>query len=91
MRALSATLLILLALVGAGLLFGHGSVPQVMSLRARLATQERANGFARERNRRLEAEVADLRDGLEIIEDRARSELGMIKADEVMVVVAKPR
>jgi cell division protein FtsB len=47
--------------------------------------------MARERNRRLAAEIDDLRDGLDSIENRARSELGLIKPDEIMVVVAQAR
>jgi cell division protein FtsB len=90
-RILILTLTLLLVLTGVGLGFGRGGVPQVISLRARLAAQDRANEMARERNRRLAAEVDDLRDGLDSIENRARSELGLIKPDEIMVVVAQAR
>jgi cell division protein FtsB len=90
-RLLLLTLGLLLGFTGAGLGFGRGGVPQVIGLRARLAAQDRANELARERNRRLTAEVDDLRDGLDSIENRARSELGLIKPDEIMVVVAQAR
>jgi cell division protein FtsB len=90
-RALSLSLILLLVLTGVGLGFGRGGVPQVISLRARLAAQDRANEMASERNRRLAAEVDDLRDGLDSIENRARSELGLIKSDEIMIVVAQAR
>ena len=46
---------------------------------------------ARERNARVTAEVTDLKEGLEMVEDKARSELGMIKPDEVLVQVSKRR
>jgi cell division protein FtsB len=89
-----ATLVIaaLLAVVQADLWFGKGNMPYVMSLRKQLAEQRLVNAKARERNARITAEVADLRDGLEMVEERARAELGMLKPNEILVQVsaAKP-
>ena len=84
----------LLAAVQVDLWFGRSGLPYVMSLRSQLAAQQAANEAARARNTRLEAEVNDLKEGLEMVEEKARSELGMVKPDEILVQVtaaARPR
>ena len=81
----------LLLVVQADLWFGKGNLPYVMSLREQLAEQQAANAAARERNARVAAEVGDLRDGLEMVEEKARSELGMVRPDEVFVQLNAPR
>lgn len=88
MRALPLMLLGLLVLVQASLWLGKGSIPHVMLLREELRHQEQANAQARIDNDRLAAEVADLKDGLEMVEEKARQELGMVKANELLVVVS---
>lgn len=88
MRALPLALAALLLLVQAELWFGRGGVPHLMALRHDVAAQQAANEEARARNERLEAEVADLREGLEMVEEKARLELGMIRPDEVLVVLS---
>jgi cell division protein FtsB len=85
MRVLSVTLVGLIALTQGSLWFGRGSLPQVMGLQRQLDEQRAANQSARERNQRLAAEVADLREGLEMVEETARRELGMVKPDELLV------
>lgn len=87
MRLTPLVLFALLLLVQAGLWFGHGGLPHVMALRAELAAQQASNDQARARNVRLAAEVADLKEGLEMVEEKARHELGMIKPDEWLVIV----
>jgi cell division protein FtsB len=77
----------LLLAVQADLWFGKGNWPYVMSLQSQLDSQLSANAQATLRNQRLAAEVADLKDGLEMVEDKARSELGMVKPDEILVQV----
>jgi cell division protein FtsB len=77
----------LLVVVQADLWFGKGNWPYVMSLQAQLDQQLLANEQARVRNDRLAAEVEDLKDGLEMVEDKARAELGMVKPDEILVQV----
>lgn len=91
-RLVTFGLLLLIAAVQVGLWFGRGSLPHVMELRARLAAQQATNGAARERNEQLMAEVSDLKEGLEMVEEKARTELGMVRADEIFVQVtaAKP-
>jgi cell division protein FtsB len=81
----------LLAAVHADLWFGKGNMPYVMSLRKQLGEQLAANDAARERNARVAAEVSDLREGLEMVEEKARSELGMVKPDEILVQVSARR
>ena len=83
----TAALLALLALVQAQLWFGNGGKPHAMNLQLQLSRQQAANDEARVRNTRLEAEVRDLREGLEMVEEKARSELGMVKPDEILVQV----
>ena len=84
-----ATLIIaaLLVLVQADLWWGKGNMVYVMSLRKQLAEQRAANGQARERNARVAAEVIDLKEGLEMVEEKARAELGMVRPDEILVQV----
>lgn len=62
--------------------FGSGSVANLWRLEREIAAQEEENALLRERNAALEAEVVDLKTGLEAIEERARAELGMVKKDE---------
>jgi cell division protein FtsB len=87
----TAALLALLALVQAQLWFGNGGKPHVMNLQLQLSRQQAVNDDARARNARLEAEVRDLREGLEMVEEKARSELGMVKPDEILVQIAPRR
>ena len=88
MRWTTVILAALLVLVQADLWFGKGNLPYVMSLRKDLAEQRAVNAKARERNERVTAELADLREGLEMVEERARAELGMIKPNEILVQVS---
>jgi cell division protein FtsB len=81
----------LLAVVQADLWFGKGNLPYVMSLERQLAEQKATNAKAHERNLQLAAEVSDLKEGLEMVEDKARSELGMIKPNEILVQVTAGR
>ena len=59
-----------------------------MGLQKQLDAQRAANVQARDRNARLAAEVSDLRDGLEMVEEKARAELGMVRPDDILVQVA---
>ena len=91
MRVVTALLVVLLGLVHAELWFGRGGVPRVRELQARLTQQQADNAAARARNDRLLAEVRDLKEGLEMVEERARHELGMVKPDEILVQIAPAR
>lgn len=71
--------------------FGDGGALRLWRLEHEIAAQEAENARLRERNAALEAEVIDLKGGLEAIEERARAELGMIKKDETFYQVVEPR
>ena len=88
---LAGILLVLLLLLQYRLWFGEGGVGDLLPLRERIARQEEENRRLAERNRRLRAEVRDLKaEGEEAIEERARSELGMIREDERFYQVVEP-
>lgn len=82
MRALLAILLLVLLALQFKMWFGEGGFRDVQRLAQRVAEQAQENELLAQRNRELQAEVADLRQGLEAIEERARSELGLIKPNE---------
>ena len=88
-RLIPAALLALLLVLQAQLWFGRGSVPNVARLNEELAAQKRSNTRAEQINGRMEAEIRDLREGLEMVEEKARSELGMVKPNEIFVQIAK--
>ena len=81
-------LAVLLALVHAELWFGDSGIPRVVELSDKLARQQATNAEARAGNAALAAELEDLQRGLEMVEEKARAELGMIKPDEIFVHVA---
>lgn len=82
MRALLAVLLLILLALQFKLWFGEGGYRDVQRLAQRVEEQARENELLALRNRELQAEVEDLRQGLEAIEERARSELGLVKENE---------
>ncbi len=83
MKALIALLAVLLALVQFRLWVGDESLAEVWRLRQAIDSQTSENVLLESRNQRLEAEVRDLKNGLEAVEERARLELGMIRKDEI--------
>ena len=91
MRFITFALALLLVLVHAELWFGKGGVPRMVELQGKLEAQQATNDAARHRNALLAAEVNDLKEGLEMVEEKARSELGMIKPDEIFVQLSTPR
>ncbi|MEO8526705.1 MAG: cell division protein FtsB [Caldimonas sp.] len=91
MRIVTFALALLLVLVHIELWFGKGGVPRMVELQSKLATQQANNDNARHRNEQLSAEVSDLKEGLEMVEEKARFELGMIKPDEIFVQLSPPR
>lgn len=82
MKWIAAVLFILLLALQYKLWVGQGSLAEVSRLKQAIETQTAANAKQREHNDALDAEVQDLKKGVEAIEERARSELGMIKQDE---------
>ncbi len=83
MRRISYILAALILLLQYPLWFGKGGWLRVWELNRELEAQKQANRQAQERNAVMDAEVRDLKQGSEAIEERARSELGMIKPGEV--------
>ena len=83
MKAIIILLVSLLALVQFRLWVGEESLAEVWRLRQAIEYQSAENALLKGRNQRLEAEVRDLKSGLEAVEERARFELGMIRKDEI--------
>jgi len=79
----------LMLLIQYPLWFGKGSWFRVRQVEQQIHSQREVNRRLQERNAALEAEVQDLKVGLEAIEERARSELGMIKRDEIFFQVVE--
>ena len=91
MRILLALLLVVLVALQFKMWFGEGGYRDVQRLAQRVEQQARENEELAQRNRELQAEVEDLRQGLDAIEERARSELGLIKGDEEFYQVVPDR
>jgi len=87
MKVLIAILILLLLILQYRLWFGDGNMREVWQLETTIETQKAENQKLRDRNLALEAEVKDLKQGLEAIEERARNELGMVKKDETFYQV----
>ena len=83
MRSLFFILLVLLSLLQYRLWVGDGSFAEVWQLHQDVEQQKAENEQLKERNAALDADVKDLKQGLDAIEERAREELGMIKQDEI--------
>ena len=90
-RPVTLILAILLLLLQYPLWLGKGGWLKVWDLNQQVEAQQQVNRQTQARNAALDAEVRDLKQGTEAIEERARSELGMIKRDEVFFqVLEKP-
>jgi len=83
LRLLALVLLCLIVAVQYPLWLGKGGWLQVRELDRALANAKASNGELKRRNEALDADVRDLKNGYEAVEERARSELGMIRHDEV--------
>ncbi len=89
MKVLLALLLVLLLLLQYRLWMAEDGVRQMWQLRATVAEQRAENAELRRRNEALEAEVEDLRQGQDALEERARSDLGMIREGEVFFQIVR--
>ncbi len=87
MRWLTPLLIALIVLLQYPLWFGEGGFLRLWDLGGEVATQQELNGKLRVRNETLSAEVRDLKEARDAIEEQARAELGMIRSDEVFVRV----
>ncbi len=90
MKVLSFVLAGILLALQYPLWIGKGSWLRVWELDSSLTQQKEQNAKLKARNDALDAEVRDLKQGLEAVEERARLELGMIKKDEVFYQVVAP-
>ena len=86
---LFVVLILLLAGLQYRLWVGDGSLAQVTDLQRQIAEQQGENERLLERNRILEAEVLELKQGMETVEERARHQLGMVKEGETLYQLAE--
>ncbi len=90
MKVVIAILLIFLSALQVKLWVGEDGIQELRRLERAIMEQEQENERLKERNQALDAEVKDLKEGLEAIEERARNELGMIKKGEVFYQIVEP-
>lgn len=83
MRVVTLILIALLILLQYPLWLGHGGWLRVWELHRQIEAQQRINVQTRSRNAVLDAQVRDLKQGTDAIEELARSQLGMVKSDEL--------
>ena len=88
-RVVPAILIALLVLLHAQLWFGRGSIPAVSQLQQKIDAQKAGNAQAQLANERLSSEVRDLKEGMEMVEEKARLELGMVRPNEIYVQISK--
>jgi cell division protein FtsB len=84
-----AVLIALLLILQGQIWLGKGSVPTVFELENKIKEQNELNAKAKRINGQLNSEVNDLKEGLNTVEERARHELGMVKANEIFVQIEK--
>ena len=84
-----AGLLALLVIFHAQLWTGRGTVQSVSKMTQQLEAQQKKNQQAQLANDWLADEVRDLKEGLEMVEEKARQQLGMVKPNEIYVHLAK--
>jgi cell division protein FtsB len=88
-RFLPAVLIALLLILQGQIWLGKGGVPTVIELEKKIKEQNELNAKAKRINGQLNSEVNDLKEGLNTVEERARHELGMVKANEIFVQIEK--
>jgi len=89
MKILPVALLLILLLLQFRLWVGDGSLAELRQLEAQVEVQQFENEELRKRNEMLESEVLDLKNGLEAVEERARSQLGMVKEGETFYLIVE--
>ena len=88
-RLLPTILIALLLILQGQIWLGIGIVPTVIELEHKIQEQNELNAKAKRINGQLNSEVSDLKEGLNTVEERARNELGMVKANEIFVQIEK--
>jgi cell division protein FtsB len=89
MRKLLLGLLLLLVILQITLWFGGGGLLELWQQHQEVEAQREENARLRERNEALNAEVLDLKQGLDAVEEHAREDLGMVKEGEVFYQVVE--
>ncbi len=89
MKLLGFTLLVLVVAMQYPLWLGKASWLRVLQVDQEVIAARKNNLLLQNRNNKLEAEVNDLKQGLEAIEERARSDLGMVKEGEILFQIVK--
>ena len=90
MKLLAITLSAFLVLIQYPLWLGKGGWLRVWELDRLVVRQEAANAVLASRNTSLEAEVRDLQEGRQAVEERARYELGMVRKNEIFIQISEP-
>jgi len=90
LKSILTILIVLFVLLQYRLWLGTGGLVRLWQINQAVEEQLQENNRLEERNLALEAEVIDLKRGLEAVEERARSELGMIKKGETFVQIVTP-
>lgn len=88
-RIVTLVLLALLALIHNQLWLGDGGVARAQALQAQIDAQQKANALVQKEVDRLRSEVQDLKDGNEMVEEKARGELGMLKPGEIYIQITQ--
>jgi cell division protein FtsB len=88
-RFAPALLFAMLLVLHAQLWLGRGSLGHVAQMQTKLEGLQKKNVLAQRANTQLSAEVSDLKEGLEMVEEKARFELGMVKPNEIYVQFTK--
>ncbi len=86
---LPLALIFLLAILHGQLWYGRGSIPNVATQTQQLADKQAQNEREHQANERLAAEVKDLQEGMDMVEEKARMELGMVRPNEILVQITK--
>ncbi len=89
MKVLLGALVVMLVMLQVNLWVGEGSFAQLNTLESQVEVQKQDNLVLAERNQELENEVLDLKTGLDAVEERARSEFGMVKDGETLFLIVE--
>jgi cell division protein FtsB len=88
-RVVMGMLVFLLLMFQAQLWFGRGSLSDVTQMTKKLNALNATSTRLQTENKQLKAEVEDLKAGMDMVEEKARSELGMLKSNEILIQYTK--
>ena len=91
MKTIIIFMIVLLAFLQYKLWLAGDGIPETWHLQKQVTVQVTKNNLLRDRNKQLDVEVSDLKSGKQALEERARTELGMIKDDEVFYQLITPQ